>query len=493
MKLQKIRSLVYPLSISAVLFSSGADEKVNAAGNRDISDKKQLNVLFFFIDDLRPDLGCYGNSKAVTPNIDKLASTGIVFSRAFCQQAVCNPSRTSLLTGLRPDETGVTDLETHFRSIIPDVITLPQLFKNNGYLTLGAGKVFHSLPFIVDNPSWSRQVPGYEVRGYLLPENQVGTGKQNVFEAADVSDKAYPDAVIADTVVRYMEEAKIKNQAFFIAAGFTKPHAPFCAPKKYWDIFRNSVFEIADRSRPAGSPGLAFHNWEELRGYRDIPKEGPLTPEKEQELYQGYYACISYMDAQVGRVLEKLDNLDLRKNTIIIFWGDNGYHLGEQDTWCKATNFELDARIPLIIAAPGMKGNGTRCDAIVESLDIYPTLANLCGLTPQGRLSGRSLKSLLDNPAKKWKNIAYHQFIRPYSAILDGNPTHIGYSVRTEEWRCTYWWDLGKDTIVEKELYHLNRNGLETENLAGRPEYNRIESRLSFLVRNYKNRNYIIK
>lgn len=493
MKPLAILSLFFPISVNAAAYSSEAVENCLASVNKDINNKGQLNVLFFFVDDLRPDLGCYGNSKVITPNIDKLSRTGVVFSKAYCQQAVCNPSRTSLLTGLRPDETGVTDLNTHFRSKNPDIITLPQFFKNNGYLTLGAGKVFHSLPYIVDNPSWSRPVPDYEVRGYLLPENRVGTGKQNIIEVTDVPDTAYPDAVIADTVIGYLEEAHKQNHPFFIAAGFTKPHAPYCIPQKYWDFYRDSVFMITDRERPAGSPGLAFHNWEELRGYRDVPKAGPLTPEKEQELYHGYYACISYMDAQVGRVLEKLDNLGLRKNTIIIFWGDNGYHLGEQDIWCKATNFELDARIPLIISAPGMKGNGTRCDAIVESLNIYPTLAKLCKLTPQGRLSGRSLSSLLDYPAKKWKGIAYHQFVRPYSAILDGKAMHMGYSVRTGEWRYTCWWDLKKDTIIEKELYLLNRNGIETENLAGKPEYSKIEAKLSFLVDNYKRGRYIIK
>ncbi|MCX6326942.1 MAG: sulfatase, partial [Bacteroidia bacterium] len=420
----KASSILLSLSLSSVILSSGGNEKVFAGESKKIKDDKTLNVLFFFVDDLRPNLGCYDDNSAVTPNIDRLSQTGLLFTKAYCQQAVCNPSRTSLLTGLRPDEAGVTDLETHFRDKVPFVTTLPQLFKNNGYLTLGTGKVYHSTPFIIDNPSWTRPVPPYEVRGYLLPENHVGTGKQNVAEAADVADTAYPDGVIANTAIKYLEETKVGNKPFFIAVGFTKPHAPFVVPKRYWDIYKDTEFVISDRERPAGSPDLAFHNWEELRGFRDIPKSGPLTPEKEQELWHGYYACISYMDAQVGRVMDMLDKLGLRENTIIILWGDNGYHLGEQDTWCKSTNFELDARIPLIIAAPGMKGNGEKCNTIVESLDVYPTLIDLCDLTPQGKLSGISLQPLLDNPDKRWKNIAFHQFIRPYNALREGKPTH---------------------------------------------------------------------
>ena len=480
-------SLLIPAALGSMLLPVLPGGELLAADDGSKETGRPMNVLFFFVDDLRPNLGCYGDANAVTPNIDMLARSGVTFTRAYCQQAVSNPSRTSLLTGLRPDENGVTDLETHFRKEVPDVVTLPQLFRINGYLTLGAGKIYHSTPFIVDEPSWTRPVPDYLPRAYMLPENLVENAKMSSFESANVPDNAYPDGQTADYAVKYIEEAYAEKRSFFIAAGFTKPHLPFCAPKKYWDIYEKSEFVIGDRERPEGSPDLAFHNWEELRGYRDIPKEGPIGKEKEAILWKGYYACISYMDAQVGKVIETLDKLGLRENTIIVLWGDHGYHLGEQDLWCKSTNFELDARVPLIISSPGARGAGEECNAIVETLDIYPTLAGICGLSPQSKLSGVSLQPLLDNPDKKWKNLAFNQFIRPYGALRNGEPTHMGYSVRTSDWRCTCWWDLRTGEMVEKELYYLKDYSVEKENLAGRKKYARVEAELTARLMAYKN------
>ena len=449
------------------------------------------NILFIVADDLRPNLGCYGDENAHTPNIDRMAEKGVVFNRAYCQQAVCNPSRASLLTGLRPDETGVTNLKTHFRTRYPDLVTLPQLFRNNGYLTLGAGKVFHQLKETSDQLSWSEPISGQQKGEYLLPENKQGKGKQNVTECAEVHDTAYVEGKITRDVLGFLAKAKENNQPFFIAAGFYKPHAPYCAPKKYWDIYEGRTFEIKDRSRPKGSPKLAFHNNQEIRGYRDVPKKGPIPSEKEQEIIRGYYACISYVDAQVGMILDELERLGLEENTIVVFWGDHGYHLGEQGSWCKSTNFELDARAPLIIADPSMKGNGRKSDAIVELVDVYPTLADLAGLEAPGNLSGESLKPLLNRPAKKWTNVAFNQFARPYRAIFKEVETHRGYSVRTEQWRCTCWYDLSNGEIVEKELYHLNGMEIEKENLAGKQEYVRIERRLTGLISGYRAGDYV--
>ncbi|MCU0377610.1 MAG: sulfatase [Bacteroidales bacterium] len=483
-------SLLIPATFGSMLFPALQGSEMLAGDGSGRETGRPMNVLFFFVDDLRPNLGCYGDVNAVTPNIDLLARSGVTFNHAYCQQAVSNPSRTSLLTGLRPDENGVTDLETHFRDNVPDVITLPQLFRNNGYLTLGAGKVYHSTPFIVDKPSWTRPVPDYLPRAYMLPENLVENAKMSSFESADVADNAYPDGKTADFAIEYLQEASSENKPFFIAVGFTKPHLPFCAPSKYWKLYDSVSFVINDRYRPAGSPDLAFHNWEELRGYRDIPKSGPISSEKEELLWQGYYACISYIDAQVGRVLQTLDRLGLRENTVIVLWGDHGYHLGEQDLWGKSTNFELDARVPLIISSPGVKGSGNECNAIVETLDIYPTLADICGLTPQSKLSGISLRQLLVNPDKKWKNIAFNQFIRPYDALRNGKPTHMGYSVRTSDWRCTCWWDLKTGKMVEKELYYLKDYSVEKENLAGIKKYSKIETELTSRLTAYKDRQY---
>lgn len=479
--------VLIPATVGSMLLTVMPASGHHAADEAKKEADRPVNVLFFFVDDLRPNLGCYGDKAALTPNIDRLAGSGVLFTHAYCQQAVSNPSRTSLLTGLRPDESGVTDLETHFRDNVPDVVTLPQLFMNNGYLTLGAGKVYHSTPFIVDEPSWTRPVPDYLPRAYVLPQNLVENAKMSSFESADVADNAYPDGKTADFAIEYLQEASAENKPFFIAVGFTKPHLPFCAPSKYWELYDSASFEINDRDRPEGSPDLAFHNWEELRGYRDIPNSGLISREKEEILWKGYYACISYIDAQVGRVLETLDKLGLRENTVIVLWGDHGYHLGEQDLWCKSTNFELDARVPLIISLPGAKGSGKECNAIVETLDIYPTLAGICGLTPQTKLSGVSLKPLLVNPDKKWKNIAFNQFIRPYNALRNGKPTHMGYSVRTSDWRCTCWWDLKSGEMVEKELYYLKDYSVEKENLAGRKKYAGVEAELTAMLIAYKN------
>lgn len=479
-----------PLSLGTFLVS-GCTWNSFVSEKASPGEKQCPNVLFFLVDDLRPALGCYGDSLAHTPNIDRLAGEGVVFQKAYCQQAVCNPSRASLLTGLRPDENGVTDLKTHFREKVPDVVTLPQLFKNNGYYTVGTGKVFHALAQTVDPVSWTEPVPNYDKWEYLLPENQTGKGKQNVTEFTEVHDTAYNDGKIAADAIRFLENARNKGKAFFLAVGFMKPHAPFVAPKKYWDIFNDTEFYVADRERVKGSPELAYHKWQEIRGYRDVPDTGPIPFEKEQEIIRGYYACVSYIDAQIGKVMQRLEDLGLKENTIIVLWGDHGYHLGEQASWCKSTNFELDVRVPLIISARGMKGNGHSCKAIVETLDIYPTLAELCKLEPESSLSGTSLQPLLMNPDQKWKNVAFSQFMRPYRTLFSSkDPSHMGYALRTPGWRTTWWFDLKTGEVVEKELYRLSENSLEKENLSGRADVEEIEEELGGMILDYKNGEY---
>lgn len=438
--MKKVTLILTSLIVAVVQLSSGAQSP------------KKLNVLFIALDDLRPNLGCYGDAYAKTPNIDLIATRGMLFNRAYCQQAVCSPSRTSILTGLGPDETGVTNLETHFRDKLPNAVTLPQNFKNNGYLAFGTGKVFHAQPVTRDPVSWTRETEIVEDGGYVLAINKEGKGKKNSTENAEVADEAYTDGQTCQNGIAYLKEAKLLGKAFFLGVGFKKPHAPYTAPKKYWDLYKDTKFGITNRERPANSPALAYHDNEEVRGYRDIPDSGPLSPEKERELIQGYYACISFVDAQIGKLMHTLDSLGLRENTVVVLWGDHGYHLGEQGLWCKSTNFELDTRVPLIISAPGMKAKGQKTDAIVEFIDVYPTLLELCGIPKADRLSGVSLRPLLDNAQLKGSEAAFSQFVRPYKAIRKFPPTHMGYSVHTDEWRCTYWYEVATGKVDEKEL-----------------------------------------
>lgn len=449
------------------------------------------NVLFIAVDDLRPDLGCYGDAKAITPNIDRLAGRGLVFNRAYCQQAVCNPSRASVLTGLRPNETGVTDLITHFRQKDPDIVTLPQAFKQAGYTAIGIGKIFHGSKNTQDEVSWSApSVQNLSVRSdeYFLPQNKK-KGKAGSFEFTEGPDNKYPDGKIADEVVGALRNFKSSGEKFFIAAGFKKPHLPFCAPQKYWDLYAHTDFStIAHRQRPEGAPEMAFHQWQELRGYADIPDTGALAGTTEADLRRAYYACVSYVDVQIGKIIDELDRLGLREQTIIVLWGDHGYHLGEQELWCKSTNFELDDRIPMIISAPAAGRRGAATNAIVEAVDLYPTLMDLCGIPPPHTLSGRSLAALLSDPAAKWDHEAYSQFCRPYKAITSGHPTHMGYTVRDQAWRYTVWYRLKDHVIESRELYDVHQDPVETVNLAGRREYKKVEDKLGRLLELYRNR-----
>jgi iduronate 2-sulfatase len=456
----------------------------------------KMNVLFIFVDDLRPTLGCYGDSIAITPNIDKLAGEGVLFSRAYCQQAVCNPSRASILTGLRPDQDGVTDLATHFREKIPDVVTLPQLFKSNGYLSIDVGKIFHDARFAQDSASWSvPPIYNYNAKAdqYFLPEHKHG-GKATASEFADVPDDYYTDGKIADASIAWLRRLKASGQPFFLAVGFKKPHLPFCAPKKYWDLYSTSEFtsRLNDK-KPVNAPSLAFHHWQELRGYTDIPDSGSLTLEKEASLRHGYYACVSFVDAQLGRVIRELEALHLSRNTLIVFCGDNGFHLGEQDLWCKSTNFELDDRVPFMMSVPGVSKANVRTDAMVELVDIYPTVVDLCGVKPAGPLSGISLRPLLQNPSMKWDKVAFSQFVRPYQALFSKfsvKAREMGYSVRTKDWRFTAWYDLKGDTVAYKELYHMTGNDIERVNLADDDRYRSVQTRLMSLIRAYKDKAY---
>jgi iduronate 2-sulfatase len=436
------------------------------------------NVLFLAADDLRTDLGAYGHPEARTPHLDALARRGVVFERAFCQQAVCNPSRASLLTGRRPDTIKVWDLRTHFRETLPDVVTLPQHFKNHGYTAVSIGKIFHNesgakppFPF-ADPVSWSEPpvfAEGPHWRDWVVPGDPSGPKvKGGPVQCLEVPDEAYLDGRIAAAAVVKLGALAAKREPFFLAVGFWKPHLPFNAPKKYWERYDRAKLRLAEPDRrPAGAPAIAGHPWNELRGYAGVPKAGPLPPGRTAELRHGYLACISFLDAQVGRVLTELARLDLARNTIVVFWGDNGFHLGEHDLWGKTTNYELDTRVPLIVAAPGVTTGGGRSPGLVELLDLYPTLAELGGLPVAAGLEGRSLVPLLREPRGAGRPLAISQHPHPSY----GKATHMGYTLRTVRYRYVEWRDLGSGVVNDRELYDHDADPQETRNCLNDPAY----------------------
>lgn len=434
----------------------------------------RLNVLMIAVDDLRPAIGCYGDANAITPNLDRLAAEGIRFDRAYCQQAVCSPSRVSLLTGRRPDTTKVYNLVTPVRIALgPDAVTLPQHFRRNGYETVSLGKIYH--PGIDDPPSWSR--PPWNPSGpqYIKPESEEALqafsrqkeAKRNAaplsrrgppWEDPDVADDALFDGKIADRAVA--ELRRLQGRPFFLAVGFHKPHLPFIAPRKYFDLHAPGKFHPAPNPFfPKDAPPIAGTTWGELRFYAGVPAEGPLPDAQAVELIRAYYAAASYTDAQVGKVLAELDRLGLRERTIVVLWGDHGWQLGEHGLWCKHTNFELAARAPLLLRTPGGKA-GVATKALVEFVDVYPTLAELAALPPAEGLEGTSLVPLLADPGRPWKSAAFSQY--PRERVM-------GHSLRMDRWRYTEWAEPGKPPVAE-ELYDHEKDPDENENVAGRPE-----------------------
>ena len=449
--------------------------------------KTRPNVLFIAIDDLRTNIGCYGDPLAVTPHIDQLALEGTQFNHAYCQQAVCNPSRASLMTGRRPDTIHVWDLQTHFRDFIPDLVTLPQYFKNHGYHTQCIGKIYHDPQEAQDKVSWSvpeqLNVTTYEMK-YATEKNLKGGIKPPTsiwrhgpaVECSDLPDSDYIDGKVADQGIQALET--LKDRPFFLALGFRRPHLPFTCPRKYWDLYdrQDLAFPINPKA-PQNVPSLAMHNWAELRNYLDIPDKGSLSPEKIAELRHGYYACTSFVDAQIGKVIKKLGKSGLRQNTVIILWSDHGYHLGEQNLWCKLTNFEWDTHVPLILSTPTQKSRGVQTNALVEFIDIYPTLAELCDLPISADLEGKSMVPLLNRPHQTWKKAAISQFPKPWG--YSWKPGVMGYSLRTKRFRYNEWIEWKTKQVVSKELYDHQVDAHETINMVAKDEYQKYLQDLS--------------
>ncbi len=448
------------------------------------------NVLFIAVDDMRCDLGCYGVKHVQSPNLDRLAASGVLFTRAYCQQAVCNPSRASLMTGLRPDTTKVWDLETDFRKALPDAVTIPQHFRQHGYHAEAFGKIFHNT--FPDDVSWD--VPTHMAKGV------VAHSEENVRRLADFKARMKSDGKPANAVQRMrgpateVQEqpedrnfdgrqttdalAKLRELAsgrapFFLAVGYIRPHLPFVTPKQYWDLYDRAKIPLATNPfLPHGAPAVAFGDRSlgglyELRDYMDYsdapsPFERALTEAQQRELRHGYYASVTFIDAQVGRLLAGLDELGLAKNTVVVLWSDHGWKLGEHNGWCKQTNYEIDTRAPLMIRAPAAKANGQRCDSLVEFVDIYPTLCDIAGLPVPGNLAGKSLAPLLADAATKVKDAAFSQFPRRH-----GGRDYMGYAVRTERYRYVEWIEKEGGGVAARELYDHSSDPDENENIAG--------------------------
>jgi arylsulfatase A-like enzyme len=432
--------------------------------------KKKLNVLFIMSDDLRPELGCYGHSFVKTPNIDKLAKAGVRFERAYCQFPLCNPSRTSLLTGRHPTRTGVLDNLTWFGAAHGDWVSLPRFFRALGYVTLRTGKIFHG--GIDDADAWTA---GGEKRKFegARSEQKVGTNYAKTSDRWVILDgdgEEHADYKIADRAIEYLRQHKA--EPFFLACGFTRPHSPPTAPKKYFDMYDPAriPLPVDFASKPTVPSGYPKASVPAKNGDLFIDREA--SPEQAREMIRAYWASLTWVDWNVGRVLAELDRLGLREDTIIILWGDHGYHLGEKGKWSKhGSLFEVGTRVPLIVAAPGAKGNGRACPRVVQSLDLYPTLCELCGLNQPTGLQGHSLAPLLADPGAAWEHPAFSVFGRADRLI--------GVAVRTERFRYVEY-DGGQGGTM---LFEHPADPHELRNLADDPRFAQVRAELAALAR----------
>jgi iduronate 2-sulfatase len=455
------------------------------------------NILFIAVDDLRPSLGCYGDSLVKSPQIDRLAASGLIFRRAYCQQAICSPSRNSLLTGLRPDTIKIYDLPTHFRTKVPDAITLPEYFKSHGYTTERYGKIFHMTHGNYDDVrSWTRMGDKGRIKtpspatpsGDSAKANGAAGGVANppkkqrrgpAFKAPEVDDDALADGRLAKTAVERLRVLKESGAPFFLAVGFARPHLPFIAPKKYWDLYDPSQIPLpSEQTLPKDAPRWAGAYVGELAQYAGVPKARPLPADYVRKARHGYFAAVSYMDAQVGRLLDALDALQLTENTVVILWGDHGYQLGEHGQWCKHNNYELSTHVPLIIRAPGSTKAGTSSDAFVELIDVYPSLAELAHLPQPDGMEGTSFVPLFKEPQRAWKSATFSQWPKK----IPGHGTGMGHAIRTTRYRYVEWTGNNAE-VVASELYDYENDPGETANIAEQPANKELVARLAEQLR----------
>ena len=431
------------------------------------SDEKKHNILFISVDDFRPKINSYGESKMITPNIDKLASEGLQFNNAFTNIAVCGASRASIMTGIRPSQERFNDYTSRASVDAPNAITLNQLFKENGYETISYGKIYH---FPDDTEEhWTESDGGAHQADYQDPEAQ--ERKRNgekgshgpkgpAFEYPEVDDYVYNDGKITKQALQKMKDLKDENKPFFMAVGYVSPHLPFIQPKKYWDLYDHEEVELADNAyQPKNSPFIAMHaqhDSAELRNmYLDIPSEGLLSDEMSRNLVHGYYASVSYMDVLIGDLVQGLDDLGLRDNTTIILWSDHGFFLGEHGFWCKHSTFYEAIKIPFIISSPNYVKNQTT-DSFTELVDVYPTLCELAGIEPPNYIQGKSLTPVMKNPSVNLKDEIYTRY-KEGEAVVDKNYSYTEF-FRGEKYLGNMLYDLNKDLKQNTDISKLPEN-----------------------------------
>ena len=439
------------------------------------------NILFIAVDDLRPELGCYGESLIQSPNIDKLAAEGTRFDRSYCNIPVCGASRASLMTGLRPARNRFLTYLTWADKEAPGISTIPKHFRDNGYHTISNGKIFHHDTDASDSwdEIWHPKSSINSWLDYALPENIAADTLGNIWgapvERADIADSGYNDGKTAEKVIQDLIKLKEQDKPFFLAAGFIKPHLPFNAPEKYWAIYDGKVSLPDNNYPPENAPKESFHTFGELRAYRGVPEIGPVTDEMALELIHGYYACVSYTDAQIGLILDALVDLELEESTIVILWGDHGWNLREHGLWCKHCNYETSLHTPMIVKVPGTKQVKSTME-IVEYVDIYPTLCDLAGLDLPLHLQGNSFKELLFDPTATSDGVAICQW-------------YAGITTIRENWFYTEWVD-DDDQEYARMLYDHRTDPDENVNISEQDENQAVIDALSEEMRRSRAENY---
>lgn len=469
-------------SLSIVTFANDTEPPVRA----------KMNVLFIAIDDLRPELGAYGVSQVKSPNIDALAAEGLVFDRAYAQVPICGASRISLLTGLYAQSTGIYGIQLKKKDRLPEITSLPRHFKDNGYKTISIGKIYHHKD---DDPEAWSEAPYRAMKGsgYVTQaaknqvvlnnrHNEKAGSKGPPTESADVPDTWHHDGQLAERAINKIQSLN-SQEPFFLAVGFRKPHLPFTPPKQYWDLYNPREIDLASNPFwPKNYTKHTLNNYGELRNYFGMPKgKDDVSDQVARHLKHGYYASISFIDAQVGKILKALSDRGLTDNTIVVVWGDHGWKLGEHKSWAKHTNFEIDSRVPLIMSVPGYNSDKNHTDALVELVDVYPTLSELCGLTLPHHLEGISFAPLLENPDIAWKKAAFSIWVHKKYRYNEEIQV-IGYAIQTHRYRYIEWKRTKTGVVEARELYDHEKDPDENINIANQPKHSKTVTKLANML-----------